>query len=134
MKRFLLTTALVLAFAAPARADDLNTEDMTWLVKVAGAMRVTSKCSQNYELDFPGMMTWGDQNGADTGHLATAILAFMKSLAKQDYDRSDIDPRVTRAYIKVSNGLDELEQAQGKQKLCKQFTEWGLRDGFIKPK
>jgi hypothetical protein len=134
MKRLLLATAVAISsFSMSARADSLSDEDTVWLIKTFGSMWVEDKCdAQNVKFDVTGARLWGDQNGADVKHLSLALAATFASYSKQSYDHDDIDPRVTRLFIKAMDGFDQMVHHDGKGAICKKLAELGLRDGFLK--
>lgn len=116
-----------------ANSYGLADEDYTWLVKLVGAQYVSHNCSPDLELDFAGAMRWGDQNGADVNHVGKAVLALVQSISGSDYERSDIDAKVTRAFMGIATMLDGVKGTK-KASMCKQFREFAVRDGFLKKK
>jgi len=136
MKRLMTTLAAIAMTTSAALADDyfgLDKMEVAWIAKIQGASFVARKCSNDYEFDVAGAMRWGDQNGVDVWHITESLAAVGKSEKGQDYDRSAIDPRVTRAFNAINQGFEEIPQ-RDLAKTCKQFIEVSLRDGFMKKK
>jgi hypothetical protein len=128
-----LAIASLMSNTASAASEGLEETDFAWVVKTLAALVVSTNCNNGYELNAAGARLWGDQNGADVQHLSTAIMAAQASIAGQDYERSDIDPKVTRVLLKSADGFSELIK-KDKVGTCKKFTDLGVRDGFLKKK
>ncbi|MHC2672587.1 hypothetical protein ACVI1J_004750 [Bradyrhizobium diazoefficiens] len=135
MKRLFLGAIVALSVSGSAQAADqtfgLEEIDYKWLVKAIGAIYVANNCGNGYKVDYEGSAKWGDLNGADIKHIAPALLAIINSVADKPYKRSDIDARVTRAYYAIGEEIMNLEK-DGKASMCAQFTEYAVRDNFVK--
>lgn len=135
MKRLFLGAVIASAISGSALAGDdtfgLDSIDYKWLVKAMGAIYVVNNCDNGYKIDYEGSAKWADLNGADIKHIGPALLAIINSVADKPYKRGDIDARVTRAYYGIGEQIMELEK-DGKASMCEQFTEYAVRDNFIK--
>jgi hypothetical protein len=136
MMRFLLATTVAVSIFGPARADDtfgLEVIDYKWLVKAMGAIYVANNCNNGYKVDYEGSARWGDVNGTDVKQIAPALLAIIQSVADKPYNRNAIDARVTRAYYAIGDQFMAMEKSD-KAMMCKEFTEYAVRDNFVKKK
>lgn len=136
LRKFLATVAIIGFLSGPAMAGagaefGLDEADFTYVVKFVGAMYVLNNCT-GYELDAVRANHWADQNGVDVKRLSLAIQAAQDTIADRPYDRENLDPRVTKAFLKIANGLVELTRTDGKPAICKNFGPSLVKGEFLK--
>lgn len=120
---------LTLAFSSPATAENIN-KDLVGLLSISAA--VHTKCDM--VTDYPGIIKWADQNGADLETYAPAVTNAISAIMEQEYDRAKLIPDVTQLVRKNLTELMGIANRKGKAAFCKQFVPPMLNTGFMKKK
>jgi hypothetical protein len=130
---FVSAAAILLSLSTGARAQELNRLEAVFLAKTVSASYVVNHCGGGFEMNYPGVLHWGDSNGVDVQHLVGAAIAAQNSASGGEYNPADIDPRVTEALHSIDDALEEM-QRDDKSGMCKNLSELAVREGFVKKK
>lgn len=123
--------ALTLVSTPVSAGNDNINKDLIALMSISAA--VFANCG-DLDVNYPGMVKWSDQNGADLDTYSPAVVAAIGAIMENDYDRSKLIPEVTRLVRKNLSELLTIMNTKGKKAFCKQFMPAMLNTGFLVPK
>jgi len=119
---------LLMLTATATRAEELNETDKAFVIKYISSIYVCGHCGNKYLPDNDGSIGWGDRNGVDDPRrLAVAVVTTALANARKPYNRSNLDPRVTRL---TRDMMNELVAADDKT-ICDKLAKVLNNDGFL---
>lgn len=133
MKRICLIglSALLLSSTVDARAASLSIDDKAYVALAVGGSVTAMKC--DFKIVVGGLGAFADRTGIDGDTLQAAVQAAMRAMARQIYERDDLNPAITKL---VLSGVIEVTSSieNNKAKACADWYKILLDQGIVQPR